>query len=454
MPTATTIPSPATAAAAAATAVAATVTAAGEAKGPDLFKPLYKRDRGLQTSAPGSLPAAITDPRLPVAELNANPSIPYTFRTQPYRLQRDRHDDADCQAEAKDIVSGEVDIRHAMDQIFREHGFLDDEEEESKNSSNEDSSSGDARSAIDDTPIQVLTIDELPGAAIIPGFLPVAVQARLVELVVEELIGDPRHKSNLDAHYLDPQTLLAQLFSGPNSPASSQAKSQKQPQEQAPALELAPRDPAVHAPLSLAAVRDKKLRWITLGGQYNWTTKIYPSFTRTDPAFPQFPPRVAALFSPPLFAVRPEAAIVNFYSQGDVLSPHQDVAEKCGADLISLSVGCDAIFYIGLDRYAPAAPTNDNDNEKTIPNNDTTNNDSNTKGTADPCQETPRPPLQVLLRSGDILIMGGAARFAYHGVGRVFRDTAPPALVASVHPRYRAWLTTKRVNLNVRQMLV
>jgi alkylated DNA repair dioxygenase AlkB len=451
MPTATTIPSPA-------------ATAAGEAKGPDLFKPLYKRDRALQTSAPGSLPAAIMDPRLPVAVLNANPSIPYTFRTQPYRLQPSIHDD-DCQVGVIGAAAGGVDIRNAMDQIFSEHGFLDEEEKSySSNDNIRSSSNRNGKSAIDEIPIKVLTIDELPGAAIIPGFLPVAVQARLVELVVEELIGDPRHKSNLDAHYLDPHTLLAHLFSTPPPPAPSQVKQQKQAQAQAqePVLELLPRDPAVHAPLSLGTIRDKKLRWITLGGQYNWTTKVYPSFTRTDPAFPQFPPRVAALFSPPLFAVRPEAAIVNFYSQGDVLSPHQDVAEKCSADLISLSVGCDAIFYIGLDRYA-SVTTNDNDDDnekkKKKTNNDTNdnnydnnNNSSGDKG-PDPYQQAPRPPLQVLLRSGDILIMGGAARFAYHGVGRVFRDTAPPALVAAVHPRYRAWLTTKRINLNGRKML-
>jgi alkylated DNA repair dioxygenase AlkB len=374
---------------------------------------------------------------------------------QPYRLQPSSYDD-DCQVGVKGAAAGGVDIRNAMDQIFSEHGFLD--KKETNYSSNDDirsSSSRNGKSAIDEIPIKVLTIDELPGAAIIPGFLPVAVQARLVELVVEELIGDPRHKSNLDAHYLDPHTLLAQLFS---TPPPNPTKQQKQAQE--PVLELLPRDPAVHAPLSLGTVRDKKLRWITLGGQYNWTTKVYPSFTRTDPAFPQFPPRVAALFSPPLFAVRPEAAIVNFYSQGDVLSPHQDVAEKCGADLVSLSIGCDAIFYIGLDRYASAtANDNDDDNEKKKKktNNDTNDNNNNTsngnKG-AEPYQQAPRPPLQVLLRSGDILIMGGAARFAYHGVGRVFRDTAPPALVAAVHPRYRAWLTTKRINLNVRQMLV
>lgn len=388
-----------------------------EPKRIDLFKPLYKRDRALQTSEAGRLPPAITDPRLPVSALNANENIPYTFRSQPYRLQDTAKSNLVTQQENTGFSTECVRIRQRMHEIFSENGFLDE-------------TTVDSSDDCDTDLIQVLTIDELPGAAIITQFLPVVVQARLTELVIEELIGDPRHKSNLDAHYENPQALLAQMFTSTVS-----NREQQQPV-------LVPRDPTVHAPLPLPAVRDKKLRWITLGGQYNWTTKVYPSFARTDPAFPQFPPRVASLFSPPLFAVRPEAAIVNFYSQGDVLSPHQDVAERCNADLISLSVGCDAVFYIGLDRYEDELVEGNNADE--------------TEGKPPKTLETnkkPRPPLQLLLRSGDILIMGGAARFAYHGVGRVFRDTAPSELVDTVHPRYRDWLRTKRINVNVRQML-
>lgn len=390
-----------------------------ETKRIDLFKPLYKRDRALQTSKAGRLPPAITDPRLPVSALNANENIPYTFRSQPYRLQDSAKSNLVKQETAGFNTECEK-IRLRMHEIFSENGFLDE--------ATVDNCNNDSRDDCETDLIQVLTIDELPGAVIITQFLPVVVQARLTELVIEELIGDPRHKSNLDAHYVNPQALLAQLF----TPTASN-------HEQQPVL--VPRDPTVHAPLPLPAVRDKKLRWITLGGQYNWSTKVYPSFARTDPAFPQFPPRVASLFSPPLFAVRPEAAIVNFYSQGDVLSPHQDVAERCNADLISLSVGCDAVFYIGLDRYEDEPMDgNAGETEEKTPKTLETN-------------RKPRPPLQILLRSGDILIMGGAARFAYHGVGRVFRDTAPSELVDAVHPRYRDWLRTKRINVNVRQML-
>lgn len=39
---------------------------------------------------------------------------------------------------------------------------------------------------------------------------------------------------------------------------------------------LEPLDPETHKPLSVEKVLEKKLRWMTLGGQYDWTRKEYP----------------------------------------------------------------------------------------------------------------------------------------------------------------------------------
>jgi 2OG-Fe(II) oxygenase superfamily len=57
-----------------------------------------------------------------------------------------------------------------------------------------------------------------------------------------------------------------------------------------------------------------KVRWVTLGYQYDWTARRY-----FEDAFVPFPEELAALFSQLTelvghgFSLRPEAAIVNFY---------------------------------------------------------------------------------------------------------------------------------------------
>ena len=49
-------------------------------------------------------------------------------------------------------------------------------------------------------------------------------------------------------------------------------------------LTFHPKDPSVHKPFKTHQYLTKKLRWITLGGQYDWTNKVYPD--GPPPAFP------------------------------------------------------------------------------------------------------------------------------------------------------------------------
>ena len=92
-------------------------------------------------------------------------------------------------------------------------------------------------------------------------------------------------------------------------------------------------------------VLQKKMRWMTLGGQYDWTNKIYPAEVP-----PEFPPDVAnlirALFNGTL---DPQAAIVNIYSPGDTLSLHRDVSEEVNQPLVSISLGCECLFLIAVE---------------------------------------------------------------------------------------------------------
>ena len=113
--------------------------------------------------------------------------------------------------------------------------------------------------------------------------------------------------------------------------------------------------------------------------------------------------------------------LVNFYSPGDTLSLHRDVSEDVDRGLVSVSIGCDAIFIIGLS------------GDDSIPSR-----------------------YQVLrLRSGDAVYMTGESRYAWHGVPKIIPDTCPKALEswpALSHPQWAGYMKTKRINLNVRQM--
>lgn len=190
---------------------------------------------------------------------------------------------------------------------------------------------------------------------------------------------------------------------------------------------IPPIDRASHKALTIPQFLNQKLRWMTLGGQYDWTEKRYPA--EKSPSFPED----IACFVRHLFPdMKPEAAILNVYSPGDTLSIHRDVSEESDNKLVSISFGCDGIFVIGLD------------SEKSEPQ----------------CAV-------VRFHSGDAVVMSGAARFAWHGVPQVIRDSCPTSLSdwpAVVHDKstscvrkdpyedWRGWLSNKRINLNIRQM--
>ena len=163
-----------------------------------------------------------------------------------------------------------------------------------------------------------------------------------------------------------------------------------------------------------------RLSWATLGQHYRWTERAYEAESRPD----TFPPALAQLTtelaSAAGAAVRPQAAIVNFYSADSTMGGHLDDAEPCQtAPIVSLSLGLDAIYLIG----------------------------GRTKA---------EPPRAVWLRSGDVIIQGGESRGFYHGVPRIVAGTLPPALEqAAATPGQHeavAWLREHRMNVNVRQV--
>lgn len=166
-----------------------------------------------------------------------------------------------------------------------------------------------------------------------------------------------------------------------------------------------------------------RLRWVTLGYQYNWSKKEY-HFERVPP----FPPFLASIsqhiveqtscltdYNPDTW--KPEAGIVNFYQPKDSLTAHQDKSEVNKiSPLLSLSIGLDCVFLFGSE-------------------------------------DRGKKPICLLLESGDIVIMSGNARQAFHGVPRVLEGTCPEHLRHSTSdPLLSSHLEHTRCNINIRQV--
>ncbi len=90
-------------------------------------------------------------------------------------------------------------------------------------------------------------------------------------------------------------------------------------------------------------------------------------------------------------AYRPDTALINFYDDRATMGMHQDKDERSDAPVVSLSIGDSCVFRFG----------------NTVDRN--------------------RPYTDIELASGDAFVFGGPARFAYHGVPKVYPGTGDPA---------------------------
>jgi len=242
------------------------------------------------------------------------------------------------------------------------------------------------------------------------------VQKILLKHLVHRDLSEPHHQTNLHLHYDLPYPKPGDdgetsFFSYP--PDSS--------------VRFEPKDLEVHKPLNIKQVLERKLHWVTLGGQYDWTNRIYPG---EKP--PEFPQDVASFLETIFPETLAQAAIVNFYTPGDTMMMHRDVSEETDKGLVSISIGCDSLFMI--------AP------------NDVGKMTEEERGAMDS-----RGYLLLRIRSGDALYMTKESRFAWHGVPKVLKGTCPAYLEDwpaedGKYEEWRGWMKNKRINLNVRQM--
>jgi len=89
------------------------------------------------------------------------------------------------------------------------------------------------------------------------------------------------------------------------------------------------------------------------------------------------------------YALPPEACLVNFYSADARMGAHQDRDEQdLAAPVVSISLGAACVFRFGGTKRGG-------------------------------------PTKSIKLRSGDVLVIGGASRLCFHGVDRILPGGSP-----------------------------
>ena len=165
-----------------------------------------------------------------------------------------------------------------------------------------------------------------------------------------------------------------------------------------------PRMPKSGAPMRVRMTNFGALGWVTdKEGGYRYQA-MHPD---TGAPWPDIPPRVLDLWNELCgYAAPPEACLVNLYEGDARMGLHVDADEEAwDAPVLSISLGDTAIFRIG-------GPVRSD------------------------------PTRSVRLASGDVCLLGGAARRAYHGVDRILPGTS------------RLLPKGGRINLTVRRVTV
>ncbi len=143
--------------------------------------------------------------------------------------------------------------------------------------------------------------------------------------------------------------------------------------------------PRTGRPLSVKMTNFGPLGWISDVSGYRYD----PLHPRTGKPWPEIPQSLIELWEELSgYPAGPEACLVNWYGPGAKLGLHVDADEDAqDAPVISVSLGDRALFRIGgLKRSDPT--------------------------------------VSVRLASGDVVVLGGQARHAYHGIDRIHPGTS------------------------------
>ena len=146
-----------------------------------------------------------------------------------------------------------------------------------------------------------------------------------------------------------------------------------------------PRMPKTGKPFSVRMTNCGPLGWVSDESGYRYQ----PLHPETKEPWPLLPAPLLALWEELSgYPHPPEACLVNYYAAGTKMGLHQDRDEQdFEAPVLSISLGDAALFRIG--------------------------------GTTRGGKTT-----SLKLASGDVLLFGGEARLAYHGIDRILSDSS------------------------------
>lgn len=133
-------------------------------------------------------------------------------------------------------------------------------------------------------------------------------------------------------------------------------------------------------PMSVRMTSAGRVGWVVEKGRYAYAPR-HPDTGRPWPAIPEA--ALAVWRAASGWSEAPDSMLVNWYGEGARMGMHRDADEDAyDAPVVSVSLGDPALFRVGgLSRRDPTA--------------------------------------SALLESGDVAVIGGAARLAYHGIDRV-----------------------------------
>lgn len=146
-----------------------------------------------------------------------------------------------------------------------------------------------------------------------------------------------------------------------------------------------PEMPRTGKPLSVRMTNCGELGWVTDRSGYRYQ----PTHPVTGTPWPAIPPKLLEIWQDlAAFDHPPQACLVNFYEDTAKMGLHQDKDETdLSAPVVSVSLGDDCLFRVG----------------------------ETTRG---------RRTTSIRLHSGDVVVLGGEGRLAYHGVDRIYPATS------------------------------
>ena len=147
-----------------------------------------------------------------------------------------------------------------------------------------------------------------------------------------------------------------------------------------------PRMPKTGQPFSVKMTNCGPLGWVSdkeRGYRYQ------PTHLETGEPWPAIPESLLDLWRAYANCTGlPEACLINHYPAGAKMGSHRDQDEhEPRAPVLSVSLGDNAVFHVGGPKRSD-------------------------------------PKIRVTLRSGDVCLLAGPSRFAYHGIDRILPETS------------------------------